>query len=124
VEGCSHGFDRGFVTYTDDAKHEVLGVSREILSRDGAVSPAAAIAMTAGALGSSKGALALSITGFAGPGGPGDEPGLVYFALGWRNGLISVTEQRFGDVSRAAVRIGCLEIATDLLMRAMKGRRT
>src|SRR3954453_23393608 len=74
VEGCGHCFDRGFVTYTDDSKVELLDVPRSLLDRDGAVSSGAADAMVRGALSRSDADLAVAITGYAGPGGPGSEP--------------------------------------------------
>src|SRR5215208_2206925 len=80
VVGYSHAFERGFVVYTDEAKHEVLGVPKEMLARCGAVSQAVAMAMAQGALEASTADVAVSITGFAGRGGPGEEPGLVHFA--------------------------------------------
>src|SRR4051794_18947328 len=70
VEGCGRCFDRGFVTYTDDSKVELLAVSRVLLEREGAVSRAVAEAMVCGALSRSGADLAVAITGYAGPGGP------------------------------------------------------
>jgi nicotinamide-nucleotide amidase len=80
VEGASHAFERGFVVYTNEAKAEMLGVPPELIEAEGAVSEAVARRMAEGALRYSKAQLALAVTGFAGPGAPGDEPGLVHFA--------------------------------------------
>src|SRR6185295_6958993 len=73
IAGSSGWFDRGFVTYSDDAKVEMLGVRRETLSAHGAVSEATAAAMAQGALANSKAALAVAVTGIAGPSGGSDE---------------------------------------------------
>jgi len=82
IAGSSDVLDRGFVTYSNDAKHEMLGVSRDILKQHGAVSPECAVAMAEGALARSKAKIACSITGIAGPGGGSPEKpvGLVYLA--------------------------------------------
>src|SRR4051794_32675606 len=61
IEGCSHGFDRGFVTYTDEAKRDILGVPADLLQREGAVSAPVALAMASGALNASKADLSLSV---------------------------------------------------------------
>jgi nicotinamide-nucleotide amidase len=115
VEGCSHCFDRGFVAYTDDAKAELLGVPREVLERDGAVSACAAEAMVQGALQHSKSDIALAITGYAGPGGPGEEPGLVFVAACRRNEPVQANEYHFGDGGRGDVRLRCLKVALQML---------
>ncbi len=120
VEGCGHCFDRGFVTYTDAAKSELLGVSREALSRDGAVSAPTALAMAEGALQRSKAEFAIAITGYAGPGEPGSEPGLVFIAVGRRGRSIDVKEHHFGDVGRGAVRILCLREALRTLVQLVQ----
>lgn len=117
VEGKSRAFERGFVVYSDEAKCELLGVDRATLDRHGAVSRETAIAMVAGALARSPGDIAVSITGFAGPGAPGDEPGLVHFACQRRGGGIVHREEHFGDIGRGPVRLKCLEVALDLLDR-------
>src|SRR5512135_741068 len=71
IPGRSHAFERGFVTYTDEAKHEMLGVPRQVLEADGAVSEACARAMAEGVLACSKAQVAVSITGFAEGAGQG-----------------------------------------------------
>ena len=115
VEGCAHAFERGFVVYTDEAKADLLEVPEELLSRCGAVSAAVAEAMVHGAIARSAGDVAVSITGYAGRGGPGEEPGLVYFGLARRDGEARVHEIHFGDIGRGAVRVKCLRQALTML---------
>jgi nicotinamide-nucleotide amidase len=117
IPGASHAFERGFVTYTDDAKHEMLGVSRTILETDGAVSEAAARAMAEGALAGSRAQLAASITGFT-EGGAG-EAGLVPFACARRDGPTRHQVGRFGDIGRAAVRLEALKVSLAMLRDAL-----
>jgi len=117
IPGASHAFERGFVTYTDDAKHEMLGVSREILKTEGAVSEAAARAMAEGVLARSRAQVAASITGFT-DGGPG-EAGLVHFACACGAGQIQHRVERFGDIGRAAVRVEALKVALAMLHDAV-----
>ena len=118
VEGASHAFERGFVVYTDAAKHELLGVDPGVLDRCGAVSKPVALAMAEGALARSTGDLALAITGFAGQAGPDDEAGLVHFACARRGDSTDHREAHFGDIGRGPVRLACLETALDMLRRA------
>ena len=115
VEGASRAFERGFVVYTDEAKCELLGIAPTIVEECGAVSRATAIAMARGALARSNGDIAVSITGFAGPGGPGDEPGLVHFAGLRRGREIVHREEHFGDIGRGPVRLRCLDTALGML---------
>lgn len=119
VEGCGRCFDRGFVTYTDDSKTDLLGVSGDILQHDGAVSALAAGAMLKGALERSLAEVAVVITGYAGAGGPGEEPGLAFIAVGRRDQPAQVVEHHFGDVGRAEVRLRCLRAALNLLLQAL-----
>ena len=104
--GVSSILDRGYVTYSNEAKHEMLGVSRDILARHGAVSPQTAEAMVRGVLGRSRVHLAVSITGVAGPdGGSPEKPvGLVFFAGASRSGRLITSEQRYGEIGRDKVR--------------------
>lgn len=83
IEGSSEVFDRGFVTYSNEAKHQMLSVSAESLSRFGAVSEAVAKEMAFGAIASSRADISVSVTGIAGPGGGSKEKpvGLVYFGI-------------------------------------------
>jgi nicotinamide-nucleotide amidase len=120
ISGSSDVFERGFVTYSDAAKIECLGVSPRILKDFGAVSEEAARAMAAGALAHSAAAITLSVTGIAGPGGgsPGKPIGLVYFGLAHRDGGIVGVEKRFGDLGRDAVRSAAIAMAIELLLEA------
>lgn len=105
VAGSSEWFDRGFVTYSNDAKVEVLGVARDTLAGHGAVSEAVAREMAEGALRHSRAHVAVAVTGIAGPGGggPGKPVGLVCFAWAVVGATTVAATQRFeGD--RQAVR--------------------
>ncbi|HZZ93113.1 MAG TPA: nicotinamide-nucleotide amidohydrolase family protein [Usitatibacter sp.] len=88
IAGSTRYFERGFVTYGNDAKEEMLGVSHATLLAHGAVSEATAREMAQGALAMSRARLAVAITGIAGPGGavPGKPVGLVWFAWAERDG--------------------------------------
>jgi nicotinamide-nucleotide amidase len=110
--GSSAVFERGFVTYSNDAKKEELGVLRETLAEHGAVSPQVALEMVKGALVHSRAEIAVSVTGVAGPSGGTDEKpvGLVYIAFGDKGGTREVREHRF-DGDRASVRQQTLEAA-------------
>jgi nicotinamide-nucleotide amidase len=119
VEGYSHAFDRGFVSYTDGAKHALLDVSTQTLERHGAVSPEAAEEMAAGALANSTSDVALSITGFAGKAGPDDEVGLVYFGLARKSRPCLVEERHFGDLGRSGIRIEAVRTGVELLLRSL-----
>jgi nicotinamide-nucleotide amidase len=119
IEGSAHAFERGFVTYTDEAKHELLGVPLAMLREHGAVSAPVARAMALGALAASKAHVALSVTGFAGHGAPGDEPGLVYFGVAGHGRETGVVEKHFGDVGRGGVRLACLEVGLQMLLDAV-----
>lgn len=112
VPGASHAFERGFVTYTDEAKAEMLGVPRELIEREGAVSKAVAVAMAQGALQRSSADVAVSITGFA---GDGQEPGLVHFACARKGRDTLHREEHFGDIGRGRIRVGCLGVAVEML---------
>jgi nicotinamide-nucleotide amidase len=114
IAGSSGWFDRGFVTYTNEAKIELLGVRPETLARFGAVSEATAREMVAGALERSRADIAVAVTGIAGPsGGTADKPaGLVWFAWGVRGGAVDAVSHHFpGD--RAAVREASVAVALD-----------
>lgn len=119
IPGCSHAFERGFVVYTEEAKHELLDVSREILETDGAVSERVARAMADGALAHSRADIAVAITGYAEGPEPHQTPGLVHFAVARRSRPTRHIERRFGDVGRAAVRLACLRAALELMRDQM-----
>ncbi|MEJ2643753.1 MAG: nicotinamide-nucleotide amidase [Gammaproteobacteria bacterium] len=105
IAGSSQWFDRGFVTYTNAAKQDMLGVQNATLDRHGAVSEATVAEMVAGALSQSRADLALAISGIAGPGGgTATKPvGTVCFAWGTRGGPVLAGTERF-DGDREAVR--------------------
>ena len=119
VEGASHAFERGFVVYTNEAKSELLGIPLDLIEGAGAVSEAVARAMAEGALGASKAQIALSVTGFAGQGAPGDEPGLVHFACARDGRPTAHREEHFGDIGRGPVRLECIRIALAMLDEAL-----
>jgi nicotinamide-nucleotide amidase len=106
IAGSSAVVDRGFVTYTNEAKAEMLGVPAETINRHGAVSRETAEAMAKGALAHARADLAVAITGIAGPGGgsAAKPVGLVHFAAASRSGRIIHREWRYGDIGRAEVR--------------------
>lgn len=121
VAGSSAALDRGFVTYSNEAKAELLGVSEGLLTQFGAVSEPVARAMTLGAVDRSRASAAVSITGIAGPGGGSlQKPvGLVHFAaVGPQGGVVHV-ERRFGEIGREAVRLESVRVALALLLDAV-----
>jgi nicotinamide-nucleotide amidase len=119
VEGASHAFDRGFVVYTDDAKCDLLRVHRSTLDHCGAVSEETARQMALGALDRSQADVAVSITGFAGPGAPEDEAGLVHFGCAVRGQEAVHRAEHFGDIGRGPVRLQCLRTALAMLEDAL-----
>lgn len=119
VEGVSSTFERGFVVYSEDAKCELLHVARNLVGQCGAVSRDVALAMADGALAASRADVALSITGFAGPGGPDDEPGLVHFACARKGRDTAHREAHFGDIGRGPTRIACLRVALEMIGNAL-----
>ena len=120
IAGASDVFERGFVTYSNQAKSEMLGVAEDLLARAGAVSGDVARAMAEGALRRSAADLAVAVTGIAGPGGgTAEKPvGLVWFALARRGAGVETVEKRFGGLGRSAVRLKAVETALDLLLEA------
>lgn len=104
IAGSSEWFERGFVTYSDDSKRDLLGVRKKTLDAHGAVSEQTAREMAQGALARSKGTLAVAITGVAGPGGgsPGKPVGMVCFA--WSNSKKTVVQTRQFSGDRERVR--------------------
>ena len=106
IPGSSDVVDRGFVTYSNDAKHELIGVPSRTLEKFGAVSRQTAVAMARGALAHSRADISVAITGIAGPtGGTRQKPvGLVHIAAASRAGRQLHRECRFGNIGRAFVR--------------------
>jgi nicotinamide-nucleotide amidase len=117
VAGSSAWFDRGFVTYSNAAKSELLGVGIETLATHGAVSEATAREMAEGALARSGCDLAVAVTGVAGPGGgsPGKPVGMVCFGWAIRGGRVDTATRQFeGD--RAAIREAAVAVALSGLL--------
>jgi nicotinamide-nucleotide amidase len=111
LAGSSLWFDRGFVTYSNAAKHDMLGVASDLIERHGAVSEPVARAMASGALQRSAAQVSLAVTGVAGPGGgSADKPvGTVWFA--WATGDQLRSERRQFEGDRSAVRAATVEHA-------------
>lgn len=122
VAGSSAVVERGFVTYSNAAKSELLGIPAELIDRHGAVSPEVARAMAEGALARSAAAVSVSVTGIAGPGGGsvGKPVGLVHFAAAGPTGPVHL-ERRFGDIGREAVRLESVRVALRLLQDRIDG---
>ena len=120
IEGAGHGFDRGFVVYTKQSKSELLGIPGEVLDRNDAVSEIVARAMAEGALQRSEANIALGVTGFAGPAGPGDEEGLVHFALARRGHETVHRVEHFGAAGRGPVRVKSLKVMLEMLEKALE----
>src|SRR4051794_4474826 len=121
IEGAGHGFDRGFVTYSKAAKTELLGIPAHVLEHNDAVSETVARAMAEGALERSKAAITLGVTGFAGPGAPDQEEGLVHLALARRGETIH-REEHFGALGRGAIRVKSLKALLEMLEESLEAR--
>ncbi|MGZ2410880.1 nicotinamide-nucleotide amidase [Sphingomonas sp. F9_3S_D5_B_2] len=120
IDGAGHGFDRGFVTYSKEAKTELLGIPPTLLNHNEAVSEVVARAMAEGALARSKADLAVGVTGFAGPAAEGCEQGLVHFALARRDGATVHREAHFGPRGRGAIRVESLKAMLEMLEAALE----
>ncbi len=116
VAGSSAVLDRGFVTYSNAAKTQMIDVPADLIAAHGAVSEPVARAMAQGAVARSQAGIAVSITGIAGPGGGSPEKpvGLVHFAALGPGGLIDA-EHRFGDIGRDAIRLASVRAALTIL---------
>lgn len=117
IAGSSDVFERGFVTYSNRAKAEVLGVAGDILADYGAVSEPVVRMMAEGALESSRANVSIAITGIAGPGGgtPMKPVGTVHFACARENRAVIHEMRQFGDIGRSEVRRLSLDVALDLI---------
>jgi nicotinamide-nucleotide amidase len=115
--GSSDVFERGFVTYSNQAKEEMLGVPGAMIRQHGAVSENVARAMAEGAIRQSAAQLAVAVTGIAGPGGGTDEKpvGLVHIAAARAGEATRHRECRFGDVGRSQVRLATVKVALEML---------
>jgi nicotinamide-nucleotide amidase len=120
VPGSSDVFERGFVTYSNEAKIEMLGVPATLIAQHGAVSGEVARAMAEGALAHARADIAVAVTGIAGPGGGSSAKpvGLVHIACARRGGDTRHQECRFGDIGRDAVREATLDAAHALALAA------
>ncbi|MGQ0590862.1 MAG: CinA family protein [Sphingosinicella sp.] len=112
VKGVAHAFDRGFVTYSEQAKAEMLGVPETLIREKGAVSKEVAVAMAEGALARSRAHIALAITGFA---DSGEEPGLVHLACARAGRITAHREAHFGPRGRGANRIAAMETGIEMM---------
>ena len=119
IAGSSHVLDRGFVTYSNAAKMDMLGVSTETLDTQGAVSEQVAAEMAAGALKHSNATLSVSVTGIAGPGGSGFKPeGRVCFGIATNEGF-ETQQIDFGALGRTGVRDATVAHALELLLEKL-----
>lgn len=118
IAGSSAVVDRGFVTYTNEAKMEMLGVGAGTLAAFGAVSRQTALQMAHGALFRSRADFAVAVTGIAGPGGGSAEKpvGLVHLAAKSRSGKILHHEMRYGDIGRTEIRLATVRTALEMLI--------
>ncbi|TAU48248.1 CinA family protein [Rhizobium ruizarguesonis] len=117
ISGSSAVVDRGFVTYTNSAKVEMLGVQAETLLRFGAVSEETARQMAHGALFRSRAEIAVAVTGIAGPGGGSAEKpvGLVHLAAKSRAGALIHRQMLYGDIGRSEVRLATIRTALEMV---------
>lgn len=122
IAGSSDVVERGFVTYSNAAKQEMLGVPAAVIASHGAVSEQVARAMSEGALAHSRATLAVSVTGVAGPGGgtAAKPVGLVHIAVARRDAATMHRECRFGDIGRGAIRITTIEAALRLALERIE----
>lgn len=118
IPGSSAVVDRGFVTYTNTAKMDMLGVEEQTLTQFGAVSKETALQMVHGALFRSRADFAVAVTGVAGPGGgSADKPvGLVHLAAKAKHGGLRHREMRYGDIGRDKVRLATVQTALEMLV--------
>lgn len=118
ISGSSAVVDRGFITYSNQAKHEMIGVKAETLARFGAVSKQTAIEMAAGALEASRTRVAVAVTGVAGPGGGSAEKpvGLVHIAATSTGDIVLHREMHYGDLGRDGIRLATVKTALELLL--------
>jgi nicotinamide-nucleotide amidase len=120
IPGSSDVVERGFVTYSNEAKMDLVGVALDLLAAHGAVSAPVAKAMAEGGLRRSRAVCAVAITGVAGPGGGSDAKpvGLVHFALAAQGRETVHLERRYGELARAEIRRRAVLDALDMLLRA------
>jgi nicotinamide-nucleotide amidase len=121
IPGSSDVFERGFVTYSNEAKRGMLGIPWPLIELHGAVSAEVARAMALGAIDQSLADIAVAVTGVAGPGGGSAEKpvGLVHFACARRGGEVTHVERRFGPQPRAEIRVASVAQALNMLTSAV-----
>jgi len=119
IPGSSAVFDRGFVTYSNTSKIEMLGIFPITLKQYGAVSKETAMEMAHGALARSEAGLSIACTGIAGPdGGTAEKPvGLVHIAAKHYNGTLLHRDMQYGDIGRAAVRFATVKTALEMMLK-------
>jgi nicotinamide-nucleotide amidase len=122
IAGSSDVFDRGFVTYSNAAKTEMLGVPADLILQPGAVSEEVARAMATGALSHSRADIAVAVTGIAGPsGGSAEKPvGLVHFACARRGFDVAHRAKIFTALDRDGVRRAARDFALELVLEALE----
>jgi len=120
ISGSSAVFDRGFITYTNKAKMQVLGVKADTLRAVGAVDEKTAREMACGAVAKSAASLSVAVTGIAGPGGSDHKPaGRVHLATANRSGDINHRQMDYGDIGRDQTRLATIVTALEMLLEAM-----
>lgn len=120
IAGSSDVVERGFVTYSNEAKIELIGVPAGVITQHGAVSEETARAMASGALAHSRADVTVAVTGVAGPGGgsAAKPVGLVHVAAARRGGDVIHRECRFGDLGRDGIRLATVDAALAMLRQA------
>lgn len=122
VPGASQVLERGFITYSDQAKTEMLGVMAITLRQYGAVSKDVALEMAHGAMSRSEAGISVSVTGIAGPSGgtTGKPVGLVHFGGRHCKGAMIHREMNFGDIGRHEIRMQSVEVALEMIIELAK----
>jgi nicotinamide-nucleotide amidase len=122
IAGSSDVFERGFITYSNEAKQDLLGVPADTIRAHGAVSREAAAALAEGALAKARADISVSITGIAGPGGGSalKPVGLVHFATASRSHGITSRQMNFGNLGRAGIRTAATRVALEMLLDAIR----
>jgi nicotinamide-nucleotide amidase len=127
IPGSSDVVDCGFVTYSNEAKQQLIGVPATLLTRHGAVSAEVAMAMAEGALKHApRASITVAVTGVAGPGGGSDAKpvGLVHFGCAMTGQPAVHRERRFGDIGRAGIRLATVLEALDLIRSVMAAAKS
>ena len=121
IGGSSDVVDRGFITYSTEAKHAMLGMPMDVITAHGAVSEEVALAMAAGALQHSRAGIAVAVTGVAGPGGgsAAKPVGLVWFGVALKGQAPQAVRHVFPDQGRASIRQNAVETALDLVLKTL-----